>query len=79
MLKSRPDMPTHLILAIEHHRQLVEDAQRHRKQLMGRKALHAQAALRQGVRGQVGDWLINLGQRLKDGDGRPDASNAAWG
>jgi hypothetical protein len=71
MLKSRPDMPTHLIWAIEHHRQLVEDAQKHRVGLLARKGGQERPPHWQWLRFYAGELLINMGQRLK-----PDAPNS---
>lgn len=82
MLKSSPDMPAQLIWAIEHHQQLVKDAQKRREGLMARKGCQEQSLRWQRLRFYAGELLINMGQRLKR-DAAPsttnNATNTVWG
>jgi hypothetical protein len=72
MLKSTPDMPQHLIWAIEHHRELVEDA--HRARLATCRFGGERNVSWRRLRWQVGGWLINMGERLQ-----PERSGTVWG
>lgn len=73
------DLPQYLVLALEHHKQLIKDAHRHRQ---------VEAAMRQPVverpmrwrrlRSYVGDLLIHFGQRLKAGAANR-STDAVWG
>lgn len=77
MLKSSAGMPTHLILAIEHHNQLVEDARRYREALAMRRLSQERPLRWRRLRIYAGDWLINMGQRLKSEPTTRHAANTA--
>lgn len=73
MLPNIPEMPQHLILAIDRHQRLIEDARR--RQLIdvarhqGKVALaisrrEARLGWQQRLRVGIGEWLIRVGQRL---------------
>jgi hypothetical protein len=66
-------MPDHLILALEHHKQLIEDARRHQERLIIGEMQGRPVRVRR-LRHQVGELLIRTGQWLK-----ADTADVAWG
>ena len=74
MLQDDPHLPQHLLLAQDRHQRLLEEAQRHRMtSSVGTPPAQRPTYWRQ-LRLQVGDLLINAGQRLK-----ADARSTVWG
>lgn len=70
-----PGMPEHMVLAIERHKVLIEEAQRHREAQKAKHSNHVERPLRwRRLRRTVGELLIYMGQRLKAG-----TTDAVWG
>lgn len=66
-----PEMPQHLVLAIDRHQHLVEVAQRRRLARLAHGVEVQRGSQWQGWRVQVGRWLIRTGQWLAPEAGRP--------
>jgi hypothetical protein len=76
------DMPQHLILASEHHKQLIEEARRQREARLARQSMVERPMRGRGLRSHVGDLLINFGQRLKaggTGEATRTSTESLWG
>lgn len=71
MTPNIPDMPQHLLLAIDHHRQLVEDAKRYREAALVRSVVSPKGL---GIRYRIGVMLIGFGLWVQ---GR--RSDTVWG
>jgi hypothetical protein len=71
LMLGSPEMPQHLILAMDHHQLLVEEAKRRRllAEIHGATAYPQQRWRR--LRFRVGELLVYMGQRLK--------ADAVWG
>lgn len=79
MLSNIPEMPQHLILALDHHRQLLEDARRQRAYALVRSAREERPLWWRRVRVSVGELLIRMGQRLTTNVPTSQAeAKAAW-
>ena len=77
MLHTSPEMPQHLILAIDHHQQLLDEARRYRQQVMA-YALNGEHPMRwRRLRLRVGGFLIDLGERIRTE--AKEASDPVWG
>jgi hypothetical protein len=74
MMPNVPEMPQHLILALDRHQQLIDEASRQRQRCMVRRTTVRHA---QGVRWHVGEWLIRCGQRLQTGN--VSSTKTVWG
>lgn len=74
MLPDDPHLPQHLLLAQDRHQRLLEEAQRYRMSLAAREVPVERPARWRQLRVQVGDLLINAGQKLK-----ANASDTVWG
>ena len=77
MQRNAHELPQHLVLALDHHRQLIEDAHRRRLTKMTRQRA-VERPLRWRLRLYVGDLLIRFGQRLRSGAAE-GATDIAWG
>ena len=64
MLSNIPEMPQHLILAIERHRQLIDDARRQGEIALAISRRGERLGWQHRVRVGIGEWLIRVGQRL---------------
>jgi hypothetical protein len=79
-----PGMPEHMVLAIEHHKALIEEAKRHREAHTARQNGLERPLRWRRLRRSVGELLIYMGQRLKSGTAdtgatNTGASNTVWG
>jgi hypothetical protein len=72
MLFSSPEMPQHLVLALDRHRELIEEA---RRQRMAHNSRLERPLRWRRLRSNVGELLIHLGQRLKT----DTATDTVWG
>ena len=81
MLLNIPEMPQHLILALDHHQQLIEDARRQRETAAARRISEADRLPRwRRWRGRVGDLLVNTWQWLAAKGARKSRSpKTVWG
>ena len=70
-----PGMPEHMVLAIEHHRALIEEAKRHREAHAARQSGMERPLRWRRLRRSVGELLIYMGQRLKAGTADTGAMN----
>jgi hypothetical protein len=66
-----PEMPQHCILALDHHKRLLEEAERQRLCAAAERPVATRPHRLRGLRLRVGDLLISMGQRLK--------ADAVWG
>jgi hypothetical protein len=78
MLTNSPEMPQHLILALEHHKALIEDARRHHQANVARMSPLERPMRWRRVRSYAGEWLICFGERLKSG-ASDRATDTVWG
>ena len=74
MLPDDPHLPQHLLLAKDRHQRLLDEAQRHRMCSAASETPVKRPARWRQLRIQVGNLLINAGQRIK-----ADASGTVWG
>ncbi len=65
MLHNSPELPQHLILALDHHRWLLEKAQCERKWMAAHASKGERPLRGHRLRVHLGEWLIKMGQRLK--------------
>lgn len=84
MLSKIPEMPQHLILAIDRHLQLIDDARRQRIIALAMPSQREHLSWRRRLRVGIGEWLIRLGQRLATEASASAARSAArkkraWG
>ena len=70
MLRNTPEMPQHLLIALDRHEQLLEEAKRHRQAKAARQDAPPRHRWR-WLRWHLGEFLIVMGQRLK--------ADTAWG
>ena len=76
MLNNQQPYEQHIVLALEHHKQLLEAAERQRMLDWGRDGNSGKPLLR--WRNYLGDLLICMGQRIKHGVA-DSASKPVWG
>ena len=62
------------MMAVEHHKELIDEARRQRLRWAAQQAAGERPLRWRQVRFHVGEWLINVGQRLK-----PEPTDAVWG
>ena len=84
-----PGMPEHMVLAIERHKALIEEAQRHREARIAQQNGLERPLRWRRLRRSVGELLIYMGQRLKGGTtdtgvtdtglSNTGATNTVWG
>jgi hypothetical protein len=65
MLRSSPEMPQHLLLALDHHERLLEEARRWRLQMAAKTLMPQRPRRWRRLRFRLGELLIYMGQRLK--------------
>jgi hypothetical protein len=70
MLRNTPEMPQHLLIALDRHEQLLEEARRYRQAKAARQSVPPRHRWR-WLRLRLGEFLIVMGQRLK--------ADTAWG
>lgn len=80
MLLNHPEMPQHLILAMDRHRHLIEEARRQREHaLLRRLGQERLPRWRRWCR-RVGELLINTGRRLApDAAAESHRPKTVWG
>jgi hypothetical protein len=71
MLHSSPEMPQHLLLALDHHERLLEEAHRQRLRMAAKTMMPERPRRWRRLRLRLGELLIYMGQRLK--------TDTAWG
>jgi hypothetical protein len=74
MMPNVPEMPQHLILALDRHQRLIEEASRQRQRCTIRRTTLPHA---HPLRWHVGEWLIRFGQRLQTGN--VESTKTVWG
>ncbi|MCC6454248.1 MAG: hypothetical protein IT328_04845 [Caldilineaceae bacterium] len=66
-----PEMPQHCILAFDHHKRLLEEAERQRLYAAVERLAAARPRRLRRLRLRAGNLLISMGRRLK--------ADAVWG
>ena len=77
MVQLSPQTEQHIILAVDRHRRLVEDADRYRTAQAARASQKERPLRWRRLRQHVGELLIMVGQRIKAGVAENVAEPAA--
>ena len=80
MLSKIPEMPQHFILAVDRHRQLLDEAQRQRTVALAQPMRVGRRDWWRHLRGRMGTWLIRMGQQIAaDAPAASPRAKRVWG